>query len=479
MLSLSPIKAKINWRQILWLSIAFFALRLASFLLRDSSLLQALFVLLNISVLAALFFKNKPLAWYYLLLEFVLGGAGLFFQAFSLSLRTILILEFLLLYFTSIPAFAGITRGNKTATANELAKFPRLRELIREHKNILLVFLIAILFLGLAFYLGLKNQHNLFFILQDLLPFSFFLLVFPAREFLKDKNSDKNLLNLLFIFILGSSLWSVFNLILFQQGIAILHSPYYNWLRDFAAAKITYLDAGFWRIVFPEQILLVASILFLSWLYLKTKDKIYLLFLVFANIILALIICFLFLKYQNKIKDWFLLGAFILISFLAVFFIINLSISSAKNLGLNILGLRLPGIENIKVDESANARLELLSEITKQIKNSPLIGQGLGLNISFINKANLQVNTRHFDWGYLEILAKFGVLGFLFYYYFWLKLAKNLFINKKQSINFVLLASLVSILLANIWAQTTLHILGVIFFVFILAFSQNQRAKSC
>ncbi len=462
-------KTKPNFKAILWLTVAFLGLRLLSFSIKDSEILQSIFVLANILLLAYLFFKNQSLALGYLIAEFLLDGVGIFFQSYGLSLRTILSLEFLLLYFVFVEKIFS-------------------KQFYQENKKILIALSLSFLFLAFSFYLGLKNHHQIVFIFQDLLFFIYFLFLFPLKKYLQLEKNVSYLFNLFLSFIFASAFWSIFNLFLFSKEIAILHGAYYNWLRDFAAAKITYLDFGFWRIVFPEQILLVASILFLSWLYLKTKDKIYLLFLLFANIILALnisrayflalIICFVFLKYQNKLKDWFLLGAFILISFLAVFFIINLSISNGKNLGLNILGLRLPGVENIKADESANARLELLPEITKQIKNSPLIGQGLGLNISFINKANLQVNTRHFDWGYLEVLAKFGVLGFLFYYYFWLKLAKNLFVNKKQSINFVLLASLVSILLANIWAQTTLHILSVIFFVFILAFSQNSKAKT-
>lgn len=487
MLSHFFIKTKINWRQILWLSIAFFALRLASFLIRDHSLLQNIFVLANVLMLACLFFKNKTWAWYYLLLEFVLGGAGLFFQAFSLSLRTILILEFLLLYFTSIPAYAGIAGENRTLTAKY--KFPRMWELIRKYKNILLTFLIAILFLSLAFYLGLKNQHNLFFILQDLLPFSFFLLIFPAKEFLRNENADKNLLNLLFIFILGSSLWSVFNLILFQQGIAILHSPYYNWLRDFALAKVTYLDSGYWRLVFPEHLLLVPAILFLVYLYLQTKDKIILIFLGLANIILALnisrayllalLIGLVVLKYQTKFFTWFKVCVITLFGFILIFFAINLSVSAGHNLGLNILGLRLPGITQINTDISANNRLQLLAPIWQSIQDSPVFGQGLGLNIKFINDLGQSISTRHFDWGYLEFWAKFGLVALILYLFIWLNLIKNLLVQtKKQALSLACAASLIAIMISNIWAQNMLHVFGIILFSLILAFSQNLKAES-
>jgi len=481
MLSLSPIKAKINWHQLLWLSIGFFALRLASFLIRDNSLLQALFVLTNVLTLAFLFSKNKLWAWYYLLLEFVLGGAGLFFQAFSLSLRTILILEFLIIYFS---AYGG----------EALSKV-----FWRENKNNLLVFLVALLFLSFSVYWGWKNQHALFFIAQDLLPFSFFLLIFPAREFLRAQDTGKNLLNLLFIFILGSSLWSIFNLVLFHQGVALLHSPYYNWLRDFALAKVTYLDSGFWRLVFPEHLLLIPAILFLIYLYLKTKDKIILLFLSLANIILALnisrayllalLVGLVVLKYQTKFFTWFKVCVITLFSFILIFFAINLSVSAGKNLGLNILGLRLPGITQIASDPSANNRLQLLKPIWQNIQSSPLVGQGLGLNINFINNVGQTINTRHFDWGYLELIAKFGLIASIFYLFIWLNLIKNLFKqstpqsgvslqSKKQALNLACIASLIALMISNIWAQNMLHVFGIILFSLILAFSQNQKTES-
>ncbi len=471
MLSHYFIKTKINWRQILWLSIVFFALRLASFLIRDHSLLQSLFVLTNVLTLAFLFFKNKAWAWYYLLLEFILGGAGVFFQAFSLSLRTILILEFLILYFSIM--------------GSEALK----RLLWKDNKNTLLAFLIVILFLSLTLYLGLKNQHSLFFIIQDLLPFSFFLLIFPAKEFLQDKNADQNLLNLLFIFILGSSLWSVFNLFLFHQGIALLHSPYYNWLRDFAMAKVTYLDSGFWRIVFPEHLLLIPAILFLVYLYLQTKDKIILIFLSLANIILALNISrayllallagLIVLKYQTKFFDWLKIWTLTLVGFILIFFVINISVSAGHNLGLNILGLRLPGISQISTDVSANNRLQLLEPIWQNIKDSPVFGQGLGLNISFINEVGQNINTRHFDWGYLEFWAKFGLVALILFLLIWLNLIKNLLAQtKKQALSLACVASLIAIIVSNIWAQNMLHVFGIILFSLILAFSQNLKSES-
>ncbi|MBP9802460.1 hypothetical protein KBC40_02635, partial [Patescibacteria group bacterium] len=279
MLSHSFIKTKINWQQILLLISGFFALRLLSFLLKDSQIGQDIFVWLNVLLLLVLFYKNKTWAWYYLLVEFILGGAGLFFQSFALSLRTILTLEFLGLYFLS-----------------DLKIFKK--DFWYSNKNILLIFLAALLFLISSFYLGLKNNHSLLFIVQDLLPFIFFLLIFPAKEYFVPEKISSHLLNGLLAFVTASSLWSMFNLMLFRTGTGVLHADYYNWLRDFALAKITYLDSGFWRIVFPEHLLLVPAMILLITLYIKTKDsprlrsgeagKLILIFLALANIILAL-----------------------------------------------------------------------------------------------------------------------------------------------------------------------------------------------
>ncbi len=470
MLSHSFIKTKINWRQILLLILSFFALRLLSFLLKNNQIGQDIFVWLNVLALAILFYKNQTLAWYYLLLEFILGGAGLFFQSFSLSLRTILTLEFLSLYFlTDFKIFK--------------------KDFWYHNKKILFTFLLFFIFLIVSTYLGFKNNHNTLFIIQDILPFIFFLLIIPAKEYFSHEKISSHLLNWLLAFVTASSLWSIFNLLIFRAGFSVLHSPYYNWLRDFTLAKVTYLDAGFWRIVFPEHLLLVPAILFLVYLYLQTKNKIILLFLSLANIILALNISrayllallagLLVVKYQTKIFIWLKVCTITLFSFIFVFFIINLSVSAGNNLGLNILGLRLPGISQINTDPSANNRLQLLEPIWENIKNSPVFGQGLGLNINFINNAGQNISTRHFDWGYLEIWAKFGLIFLVFFISLWLILIKNLLQQtKKQALALACVAALSAILISNIWAQTTLHILGTIFFSLSFAFSQNLKAKN-
>lgn len=463
MLSHSFIKTKINWQQILLLILSFFALRLLSFLLKDSQIGQDIFVWLNVFVLLVLFYKNKKLAWYYLLLEFVLGGAGLFFQSFSLSLRTILTLEFLSLYFL-----------------NDFKIFKK--DFWHINKNILLVFLVALLFLIGNFYLGLKNHHSLLFIIQDLLPFIFFLLIIPAKEYFDAEKIYAHLFHWLLAFVAASSLWSILNLILFRTGVSVLHANYYNWLRDFALAKITYLDSGFWRIVFPEHLLLIPAMIFLIALYIKTKDKLILIFLGLANIVLALnisrayllalLFALLILKYQTKFLEWLKISVITLTSFILLFFVINLSLSQGQALGLNILGLRLPGITQINTDPSANNRLQLLGPIWKNIKSSPVFGQGLGLDLNFVNAQGQNITTRHFDWGYLEIWAKLGLIFLVAFTGIWLVLIKNLFSQtKKQALALACAAALLAILVSNIWAQTTLHILGVIFFSLTLAFS--------
>lgn len=470
MLSHSFIKTKINWPQIFLLILGFFAIRLLSFLFKNSQIGQDIFVWLNVLVLAVLFYKNKTLAWYYLLLEFILGGAGLFFQSFSLSLRTILTLEFLGLYFlTDFKIFK--------------------KDFWHINKNILFVFLIALLFLISSFYLGLKNNHSLLFIIQDLLPFIFFLLIIPAKEYFTHKKIYTHLLHLPLAFIAASSIWSIFNLLIFRVGLSVLHSDYYNWLRDFALAKITCLDTGFWRIVFPEHLLLIPTMIFLITLYIKTKDKLILIFLSLANIVLALnisrayllalLFALLILKYQTKFLTWFKITVITLAGFVLIFFIINLAVSQGKNFGLNILGLRLPGISQINTDPSANSRLQLLKPIWQNIQDSPTLGQGLGLNISFINDIGQSIATRHFDWGYLEIWAKFGLAFLLFFISLWLILIKNLLRQtKKQALALACVAALSAILISNIWAQTTLHILGIIFFSLSFAFSQNLKVKN-
>lgn len=467
MLTFSQIKLKPFNLPVFWLILGFFALRLISFLLNPSLSFSSSFTLILLLLFILCYLKNKSLAFLLLFAEYLLGGAGHFFELGGIALRTWLTIDFLLLYFT----YFLVHKKYQT---------------IKIEKNILFLIITFYCLLILAGILGYYHQHSFKFIIQDFLPFIFLLLFIPATEFLKDQKVQKFIKYLIFAFIISSALWALFNFILFTSQTAILHHAYYNWLRDFALAKITLVTPSYWRIVFPEQILLVPLFLVIANFYLIKKENIYLWVLLFLNLILALNIsrayflglglAWIFLLFKNKFKHWWKLSLINLLIFLTIFIGLNLTFSKGQDSGLAILGLRINSIQQPELETSTTNRLELLAPIISLIKQQPLTGQGLGQDLNFINSKQEWQNTRQFDWGYLEMWLKWGLLAlinFLLIIFYILK--NNYQINKKQPLYWGLFISWLALLIINLTTPALFHVLIIIYLAFNLVLIANQK----
>ncbi|MCB9803089.1 O-antigen ligase family protein [Candidatus Nomurabacteria bacterium] len=461
MLSFSTSKANISWLQILSLSLGFFLLRGLSFAFINHSLLANTLSFLLLLGFILIYLKNKNLAWLILLSEYLLGGAGHFFEFSGLSLRTSLTLIFLILYLSEF-------------------LFYKKYKNFKIDKKILFSLITFYCFLFLATFLGIKAGHELKYIYQDLIPFAFLILFIPASEFLKPEKNKTFLKNLIIAFLLSSAVWALLNFFLFVSETTIIHQAYYNWLRDFALAKITLVTPFYWRVVFPEQILIIPFFFLAANFYLIKKEKIYFLILVFLNLILALnvsrayflslIFGFLFLFSRDKFKPCLKLAFYNLLIFICLFVGLNLASSQGQDSGLAILGLRLNGLQEPSSDQSATNRLELLKPIKKLIKENPVLGSGLGQNLELINaQGNLQ-NTRYFDWGYFEIWIKWGIFGVLSFLTFFFLLTKKVWQKiKKEPAYLGLFSSLLALLLLNLTVSALFHVLIIVYLALSLA----------
>jgi hypothetical protein len=454
MLTLSNIKSNILNKQTYWLLAAFFAVRLLSWLARDWLIAQSLIVIVLIIILILLFKKNWHYSFQLLLAEYALGGVGHFFELNNLSLRSVLTIVFLVFYFSA-------SINNK-----KLLQFP-----IRPIRALGIFAALLIIAAGIGFYRG--NPVSL--ILQDLIPFVFLLLIFPAYQFLQISKNKIFLLRLIFVWLLASALWSLFNFVLFTGGWTIIHQPYYNWLRDFAMAKITEANPYFFRIVFPEHLLLVPVILLISTAWLKYKQNFYLYLLILSSAIMALnisrayflglIIGLLLLKYQNNWLDWLKILCLNFLIILALFTAFNIISSSNTDTGWAILGLKFGGITAPQTEISSQNRMELLKPIAVMIKDAPLLGQGLGQSI-----ITEKINTRHFDWGYFEMWIKWGLLGLLWSLTMLGLLSKKIWTKiKNQNIYLGILSGAVALAVINITTPALFHVFGILYFTLLLS----------
>ena len=458
---------------------SFFAIRILSFGLRQTPTAQGILVVLLLATLIVLFIKNPSWAWYLLLAELFLGGAGHFFELFGISLRTLLLATFLTCW------LVYTLRKRSPAGGRHFV--------ISSFRNFFLpLTLIAWSIFGSLH--ALEYNRSGAAIIADLIPYAFFLLIFSASSLKPDEAQKKFLLRLIAAFLIGSALFSLITFILFSNGIEIIQGPYYKWFRDVAFGKITDLGSNFWRIVLPEH-LLISPLMIIAASYLMgqsitgkdimTKDApqftrsrklgcgiLLLSALILAlnlsrTYFLALLIAFLALKYKHHWKEWlkvsFISAALIFALFTSVHLIV-----SGGNPGWDLLGLRFGSIARPVLEESAGTRAALLRPIWEMIKIHPIIGTGLGAALTFTHPTTGEIlTTRHFDWGYLELWAELGLVGIILFMTLLARVGKVLIEKIRQTSDYHnfyvgLLGALVALAVMNVTAPVLFHVLGIV-----------------
>lgn len=468
-------KKSIFWNpQTLIFIVSYFLIRILSFVLTGHIILQSFIVFCIILIFATLYYKNQELAWVLLIGEFLIGGAGHFLEFFGLSLRTMLFTTFVCLWFT------------QTAFNNKL-------ELIGFPKKLITILSILLIFIIISSSKGIINGHGAKTVIQDLIPFTFFILIFPGYHLLKNRKNQEFLVRALIAFLISSTIFALFTFVIFASGVEYLQSPYYKWFRDVAMGKITNMGFGFWRIVLPEHLLFVPLTLLTSSLLMRNERHhklwwvmltcaILILILNFSRIyILALIIGLIILKYKHNIKKWFSVSASVLIIFILLFVSISFLASGGKSNGLELLGLRAGSLYQPEIEESSLTRMMLLEPISKLILKNPLSGAGLGATITFIEPSSWEeITTRHFDWGYLELLAELGLLGALSFmsliFYILFSLIKKIRLSPDYHDFYVgSLAGVISLMLMNFTSPVLFHTVGVMYLIAMIILSTKTH----
>lgn len=449
-----------------FLFFGFVLFHLFSYLFRGQEILQGIIVILFLFELLYLYIRDPRLAWGFIMAEIFLDGAGQSFQLMEVSIRTILLGTYLLL-------FAGHTLLSK-----------EFRSKITFSKQSIALFGAIFLVITMAFLNGNLSGNPFKNTLQDALPFLFLLLTIPSAQYLQEKKYQVYFVRLLIVFLFGNVLFSLFTFILFSTGQFHIQDPYYKWFRDVSAGKITDLKNGFFRIVLPEHLLVTPIALLLSsFLMEREKNKKLLSFLIFCSLVLlalnlsrayflGLFVGLCVLWYKHSFKRWLLTSFIIGLSTVATFCLIYFAASRGQSFGLEVFGLRLHSLVAPHIEESSYTRTALLAPIWDKITERPIVGSGLGSSITFTNPVTKTlVTTSQFDWGYLEMWSELGIIGILVYAVFLVSLF--IFIIQKKtipsSLRVGLLAGLMSLSVINITGPALFHIFGLIFISCVLA----------
>ncbi len=439
----------------------FFAIRATSFLFADAHIVQALIVAFLCTALASLYYIDRDTAIFLLVAELLLGGNGQYIELFGLSLRSALFITFLIVWVLHLIS----SRTHRS-------------EIYMPHR-LLYILLPAAIGIIIGVIRGIVLGNGVVPVLQDALPFAYFLIIPPFYHMIVRKQFQKELAALIVSFILGTLVWEILLFILFATGMSAIHDPFYSWLRDAGAQKITDMGNGFFRIVSPSHLLvpLIITIIYSLKLHAKKRALWYLiiplLIILLLDLSRAYILCtivgYFFLFRKSYAKDWLLVGLISCGIGITLFLLLNLSASAGRSTGIELLTNRISSFSTPSIEESTYTRMAILPYAWEAITEHPLFGHGLGTAITFPNPlSGIQITTRQIDWGILELWIELGLFGLVSMLLLVSAIVYALyqhirFAHHNRSVDRGIIAALLTLCVLTIFGPGLFHVYGVLF----------------
>lgn len=332
--------------------------------------------------------------------------------------------------------------------------------------------------------IALANTTKLTDIFADFNNWLFFLIIFPitAVYFQAKPEIYKRLAIVATAAFLWLSLETFLILYLYSHNISVMTDIYF-WLRKTGVAEVTATLNGFPRIFLQSQIY-AAVVILITTFSLKIKDKgIWLLATLAWGVIflsmsrsfwLALIVCLflgLVFNFKQLVKNLSFVIFTAVMGAALIFLIVIFPIPRAGSFSLDSFTNRLSSGE-----AAVASRWSLLPVLVNEIKQSPIIGKGFGHSVSYkssdprvlADNPSGEYTTYAFEWGYLALWLKLGILGLISY--LWL-LGQNILIGFKQR-NFLFL-SLILVGLIQIFTPYLDHPLGIALVVMIIVLTES------
>jgi len=440
--------------------------------------------LTGVVVLLFILFSIKDLRYgmYLIILELLVGVQGYIlafeFSNFSLSLRICFFIIWLSM-FTS--------RMLTTKSSDFLAYF--------RAKWWIFSIPFFIIFFGLS--RAMSNELDFYLIFFDVNGYLFWFYALPFLYLGLNKTKLLTLITVGVTWIIGESLVLFYT---FGHHFNNFNLLLYHWLRDWRMIEITEITLALYRIFMQNQIflLLVLGLIFTLIIQKQKVNYYYLFYFVILSLgliisfsrsmwlgIAAMVILLVYVGLNKKIKN---ILHFSWKNFI-IYGLFGLILSSG--LWLSIAHLPLPAIDwdsldihRFSLDASANARLRMLEPLQYSLRQEVLLGYGFGKTLTYFTTDPRIVNstagnsgqytTFAFEWGYLDIALKIGIIGLLVYISFLFKFVKDLFkqfLVTADPFIFGLVIAMIALLITNITTPYLNHPQGIGFIIVILLIS--------
>ncbi|HEX9664735.1 MAG TPA: O-antigen ligase family protein [Patescibacteria group bacterium] len=398
---------------------------------------QAVFLVLLLIVLI-LSLKKLEYGLYFIVAELIIGSQGYLFSfdvnGLHISLRIGLFIIIMSVW---------------------LVKLLKARKLELRKSNLFWFYaalFIAIIWGAINGFLKDNSLQNLFF---DANGYLFLLMALPFYAAINNLDQIKRLLEVGAAAVVASVIKVFITLYLFSHFSNELIVVMYKWIRDSRVGEITLVPGGFFRIFFQSQLYaIIAFFIILAFLiryiYPRIKGKIKIdrhqsVLLVFATVALTsalisfsrsfwaammaaggVLIIFVLIKYKNYffsfLKSLVLFSALLFLSVGLMSLIIRFPVPKT-DLSLSAFGLLQARALALSGEAAVSSRWNLLPVLWEAITIHPVLGSGFGTTVTY-QTADPRIlalspsgdyTTYAFEWGYLDIWLKLGLIGLMIY----------------------------------------------------------------
>ncbi|MFH1254863.1 MAG: O-antigen ligase family protein [bacterium] len=373
--------------------------------------------------------------------------------------------------------------------ANEITKFIKTKkfEIYFFRSSYLFYFLFLFIFIIFGAINGFARGNLFNDIFFDFNNWLYFPLIFPIFSVFQNDDNLKTAKQIFLVSIIWLSVKTIILAYIFSHNFIFFIPDIYLWIRQSGVGEITQVVPGFSRIFMQSHIFVLIGFFALLFYLPKRSQNSYapILALPLSAIIISFSRSFwiglavggffflmaIIFKLKIKLKKFIALNSIALsaavLSLALAFFIVKFPFPApAGNFdATNLLSQRASQISS---EAGVSSRWRLLPQLWKEIKKSPISGQGFGATVTYqsydprILKTNSQgeYTTYAFEWGWLDIWLKLGILGLTAYIILFIKLIfDGLKINSRLSLS--LTAGLIIIFFVSIFSPYANHPLGI------------------
>jgi len=352
-----------------------------------------------------------------------------------------------------------------------------------------LAFLALFIFLALIQGLIRNDAIDVFFDFNAWLYFLSIIPIWQVISTMKEEERKSFYYDIVLIFlaaVLFLSLKSLLLLFCFSHNLDFISSLYY-WSRDYRLGEITAMEGGFYRIFLQAQIFIALAWVIILSLREKMKAGLWLGILSFLSsalilsfsrsfwlagalsFVILLVIQIRKRKINLALKTFFGTILSLVLGFCLVWLVVKIPIytSSAQ---FNLAQLS----DRAKISDSEEAaissRWNLLAVMGDDLKQHFFSGRGFGARLEYHSndpRVEGSYSTYAFEWGWLDVLLKLGLLGFISYLYLVLIFLKDKLKNG-SSVALAFALSLFFLVTVNFFTPYLNHPLGIGYLIFLI-----------